>query len=205
MEQAAARDECDDVRDAASAHRDGEVATLAPDVVDAHVASCPDCRAHLDAVAVVDRRLRIAAAPVVPDLSARILAAVDLGARARRDRQRRWVLALTGVVMVVLALPGLAGAAFAHAQREVAMVEVAIGLAVVLCAWRPRRVAAGIFPVVAATSLLVLATAALDLSAGLTTPLAEVAHLPPAMAAVLVWPWARMAWAPGRRSHVEPA
>jgi predicted anti-sigma-YlaC factor YlaD len=205
VDQAAVPDECHAVRGAASALGDGEEAILAPDVVDAHLATCPDCRSHLAAVEALDRRLRLAAAPRVPDLSAQILAAVDLGARTRRDRQRRWVVALTGAVMVVLALPGVTGAAFAHAQREVAVLEVAIGLALVLCARRPRRLAAGIFPVVAGMSLLVLATALLDLSAGLTTPLAEVAHLPPVMAAVLVWPWARAAWMPRHRSHAEPA
>lgn len=202
------RHECEEVRDAASAHLDGEVATIAPAAVAAHEAECPGCRDHLAIVRLLDRRLRLAPAPVVPDLSQRIIGAVDLGARSRRERQRRWVVALTGLVMVALAVPGGVGMAAAHSQREVAIFEAAIGLAVVLCAVRPRRVAPGVFPVVAAMSLLAMGTAIVDLSRGLTTPLAEVAHLPPVMAAILIWAWAGSEWRPpglSRLSRMEPA
>lgn len=194
---------CSMVRGAASAHLDGEVGLVDADGVAAHAAVCDACDTHVAAIATLDRSLRLAPAPAVPDLSDAITAAVDLGGDRQRERQRRGVVALTGMVMVALSLPGLLGVTVLHAQREVAMLELAIGLAVVLMAWRPRWLAAGLFPVVATTSVLVVATAAMDVSRGLTTPLAELAHLPIVVAAVLCWHWARPAWSAQRGVRVE--
>lgn len=196
--------DCATVRGSASAHLDGELGLVGANEVAAHAAVCEACRAHLAAMATLDRSLRLAPAPAVPDLSDAIVAAVDLDGDLQRGRQRRGVVALTGAVLVALSLPGLLGVTAMHAQREVAMLELAIGLAVVLLAWRPRRVAAGLFPVVATMSVLVVATAVVDVATGLTTPLAELAHLPIVVAAVLCWHWARPAWRTRYGLHVEP-
>lgn len=194
---------CELVREAASAHLDGELGPVSPDDVASHADGCADCRSQLAAVVTLDRSLRLALAPDVPDLSGLVVAAVDLAGDVRRARQRRWVVALTGLVMVILSAGPLVGVVTMHAQREVAMLELAVGVAVMLVAWRPRRAAPGVFPVVALMSVLIAATALLDVSRGLTTLPAESAHLPGIIAAVLLWHWARPAWRSGRSLLVE--
>ncbi len=194
---------CELVQDAGSAHLDREDGPMTPTEVAAHAVGCPDCADHLAAMAGLDRALRMAPAPHVPDLSRQIVAAVETAGTIERDRQRRWVVALTGVVMVALSAGPLLGVAPIHALREVAMLELAIGIAVVLVAWRPRRTAPGLFPVVAVMSVLIAATALLDVSRGLTTLPAEAAHLPSIVAAVLLWHWARPAWRQVRPARVE--
>lgn len=194
---------CEQVRAAASAHLDAESGPVTPADVTLHADECPACHDHVVAITRLDRSMRLAAAPAVPDLSARVVAAVDLAGDVRRTRQRRWVVAMTGLVMVVLAAGPLVGLASQHAQREVALLELAIGVAVILVAWRPRHGAPGLFPVVAVVSVLIAATALLDVSRGLTTLVAESAHLPVVIATVLLWHWARPAWRSGRSMHVE--
>lgn len=185
----ASRPSCDEVRVAASAQIDDEDPGLAEAAVTTHVATCRACADHVAAVTRVDRDLRIHSSPVVPDLAERIMAAVADDRTRSRLRHRRFVVALTGVAMVVAAVVAMVTAGTVHAGREVAVFEAATGVALVAVAWRPRRLAGGVFWVVATLSLLVVGTALVDLVAGLTTPLAEVVHLAPMVATALLWPW----------------
>lgn len=180
---------CDEVRVAVSAQLDGEDPGLAEVVVTTHVATCRPCADHVAAITRVHRDLRLQASPVVPDLAERIVVAVADDRARSRLRQRRFVVALAGGVMVVAAVVAMATAGTLHAGREVAVFEAATGVAVAAAAWRPRRLASGVFWVVATLSLLVVGTTLVDVVAGLTTPLAEVVHLGPMVAAALLWPW----------------
>lgn len=184
---------CQQVRDALSARLDDEHAALPDVVVDGHLETCAACARHARALARLHGGLRVAPAMAVPDLTAEITAAVSLPTRARqRHRQRRWVLGLTGVVMALVALPGLVGPTL-HVGREVAIFEVAVGAAVVAAAWQPRRLAAGVFPVAALVGGLVVGIAVVDLVRGATSLLAELGHLLPAVAAWLLWSLSRSA------------
>lgn len=194
--------ECGAVREAASAQLDGEVGEVGRDVVHAHVAGCVACREHVAAITTVDLGMQMAPAMPVPDLTAAIVARADLERTTQQARQRRWVVGFAGVAMALLAVPALLGIDLVHAQREVAMIEVAVGVAIVAAAWRPDRIAAGVFPVVAMMSLLLVATATVDIASGTTTVLAELAHLPPLVATALLWPWAAPTW---RGSSVRSA
>lgn len=180
---------CDRVRMAVSAQLDDEDSGLPAGEVTTHVARCGDCAHHVELLARVDRDLRLQPAPAVPDLTAGIVTAVAEDRAAARLRQRRGVIALTGVAMVVLAIVALATSGLVHTGREVAMFEVATGVALVGAAWRPRRLAGGVFPVVATFSLLIVSTSVIDIMAGLTSIVAETVHLAPIMAAALLWPW----------------
>lgn len=65
---------CDDCQRQLSEALDAAPATAAP-AVQAHLAGCPDCRAFREAVSVLDARLTVRAAPVLPaDFKATLLA-----------------------------------------------------------------------------------------------------------------------------------
>lgn len=171
---------CEPYRDALSAMADGEVAPVGRDALAAHLATCDRCTAFAAATDDLARRLRVTAAEPVPDLTASILAAVDTPqtARARtRWGQLRVLLALTGVVQLLLAVPALVTSDLAvHATREVGIVQAAIGVGLVVAAWRPAR-AGGMLPVVAVVALLAVVTALVDVTTGTTSLVAESSHL----------------------------
>lgn len=172
---------CAPWRDVISTRADGEALPVAPAVLDDHLAACPDCAAFADTVEAMARRVRVAPAEDVPDLTASILAAVPAPAvdrHRRRFDQARGLLALVGVAQLVLAVPALLGVGglATHLTREVGIFEVALGVGFLLVARRPDRVV-GLLPVAAVVSLLIVVTALGDLAAGTTTALQETAHL----------------------------
>lgn len=172
---------CAPWRDALSARADGEALPVAVTALDDHLAGCADCAAFSAGVNAMARRVRVAPAEEVPDLTASILAAVETPAVARhrqRFGQLRGVLALVGVVQLVLAVPALTGLGGlgSHLSREVGIFEVALGVGFLLVARRPAR-AVGLLPVAGVVALLVVATSIGDVAAGTTTALQETAHL----------------------------
>jgi len=79
--------ECPRFEEAISARLDGEAHPIAPEVLDAHLARCRDCRDFDRRAGDLKRRLRVRPAEPVPDLSASILLAIPSG-RARKGRRR---------------------------------------------------------------------------------------------------------------------
>lgn len=181
---------CDQVRLSLSARLDNEEAPLASTEVTAHLLSCHGCADHAVFLEDLHRRLRVMPAEVVPDLTASIRAAMPGGIEPvdQRRRDLRWVLGLTGFVQLVVASPGvILPMSGVHAGREVAMLYVALGLALVVTALRPMRLAAGLLMVMALVAVLGLGGAVVDLTSGLTRPLAELVHLLPVIGALLLW------------------
>src|SRR3954452_3806844 len=58
---------CRRVQEAISARIDGEDPGMAPERIDAHLASCPVCRAFAASAAAVHRQVRVPPAQPIPD------------------------------------------------------------------------------------------------------------------------------------------
>ncbi len=194
---------CADVRAACSAHLDGEESPIAAAAVDLHLAACADCRAWIESAGELHGRVRLAPAPVVPDVSDAVLAAVG-GRRPRArlaptpftpaDRGLRLALALIALVQIGVALPALvlgedAGLP-AHTARHLGSFAVALGIGYLVAAWRPSRVP-GLFAVAAAVVVCLLVSSALDVVSGSATAASEVAHAPELVGLAALWLLAR--------------
>jgi predicted anti-sigma-YlaC factor YlaD len=184
---------CQRCREALSARLDGEDPETAADVVDRHVARCPECRMWLARAEGLQRALRVGAAEPVPDLTAPILAAS--GARLRsRLAGTLGLLRISLLVMAGLqlwfALPGLAlgqdDGAGTHVARELGAWQVALGVGFLAAALRPSR-ASGLLAVVGALGAGLLLTSGLDVVHGHASVLDEVPHLLTFPGLVFLW------------------
>lgn len=189
---------CEDVRVALSARLDGEKLPISAKAVEVHLAGCSGCRVWLIQAERVTRVVRVQ--PVdVPDLTARVLAAVTADASATTstgDRDavhvRRQVLrlavAVTAIAQLAVALPVLL-AAFGvggHTGREMASFDVAIAVGYALAAYRPERARAFI-PVAVVLAACLAATSAIDIANSTTGWTSEIGHLAAVVQAGLLW------------------
>jgi predicted anti-sigma-YlaC factor YlaD len=90
---------CEEAREALSVRLDGE--PIDDDATDRHLSSCAECSDWLNAAHAVTRRARLLAAPEVPDLTDRIVAAVQA------DRQQQVVGRKTVTQVALLVVAGL--------------------------------------------------------------------------------------------------
>lgn len=180
------------MRGALSAILDGASAGPHGDAALAHLESCDACRAWLRDARTVDRRVRTA--PSVPDLTARVLAAVradpsraasgqtvaDRPASAWWVRALRLVLAVSALVQVLSAVPILVAAGgpdeAVHTSREMAAFDLAVAAAFLFVAWRPRRAAANL-PLAVVLATCLAAVGVLDVVTNHTGALHELGHL----------------------------
>jgi predicted anti-sigma-YlaC factor YlaD len=172
----------DDVRESISARLDGEPAPLTEAEIADHLRGCAECRSWASAVSGIGL---VAAAEPPAQLTEQVLRAVstDLTAAGGRRRQELWLrvgLLAVGVVQLVLAVPvlifGHDHSAPLHVAHELGSFDAAVGLGMLAAARRPR-VAAGMVPLVAAITALLMITAGSDLAAGRTDVLDEAPHL----------------------------
>jgi predicted anti-sigma-YlaC factor YlaD len=195
---------CDDARVAHSARLDGEDMVWAPMAVDHHVRECAACRAWIESAEATHRQVRLAAAPTVPDLSARVLGAIGPSRRppswltptplGERDRGIRLGLAVIALVQIGVALPALlfgedAGLP-AHTARHLGSFAVALGVGFLVAAWRPSRIA-GLFPVAVVAVVCLVASSALDVASGRAAAGGELAHAPELVGLAALWLLAR--------------
>nr|WP_121228629.1 zf-HC2 domain-containing protein [Saccharothrix variisporea] len=156
--------DCETCREALSARLDGEEEPAAD--VDAHLSTCPACRAWFEQATALTRALRLRPAVAVPDLTDSILAAVP-------PRTRGWYprLGLAGVAVAQLTLGlsqllGLHGPHEAgHLFNESTAWNLALGLGLLWTALRPRA-AAGMLPVMAGFVVVVGVYSFADLVGG---------------------------------------
>lgn len=210
---------CDDARLALSARLDAEPDGQPAGLLDAHLAGCTMCQAWLAGAQRVTRTVRVRSV-AVPDLTARILAAVyadgslpapdHRGAPSRWWRWTaaqlalalRWTLGVLAVGQVMLAVPDLFGVVGheAHAGREVAAFDIAlaVGLLVVACYPEHARVFA---PVVVTLVVCFASVSALDVMQGVVSPARVAVHAVAFVQAALVWWLARA----GQRTSVVAA
>jgi predicted anti-sigma-YlaC factor YlaD len=154
--------DCAACRDIVSAQLDGEASPVEVAAADLHLATCASCAGHRAAVLDLHRAVRVAPADDVPDLTAAILAAHPAGVPAGRADTGLWRvgLALVAVAQVVAALAHLGGD---HIARDQASWEAALAAGFAWAAWRPAR-AAGLLPVTAVLTILLLVNGGLALS-----------------------------------------
>jgi predicted anti-sigma-YlaC factor YlaD len=186
---------CETCYTAMSARLDGEDPGVSDEAIEAHLAQCANCRHRLLAATRVTRRVRVAPAEPVPDLSAAIMAGFPADAGAVSGRSR---VGLLRAALAVVAASQLAGAVLlvlldqAHVRHEVAAWNLALGLSLAAVAWQVRR-AAGLLPLLAG---LVVAMGSVELVDGLRHgfhPPVLAAHSLLVVALVLVWLLARNA------------
>ena len=201
---------CVPFREALSARLDGEAAGLPAAEVDRHLAACPACAEWADDAATVTRRARLAAAPLVPDLTATVLAALprELPGAAAEARSRlvdsalRLALLAVGVAQAAFAWPVLTSGAGAmsapvHMAHESGAWNLAVAAAFLAVAAGPR-LAAGALPFLATFAALLLPVTLADLGAGHVHAERAGAHVLLLVGVVLV---SAVAWR-GRRRGV---
>lgn len=186
---------CADCRTSISAHLDGEDAAFAEPEVDAHLSGCASCRDYRAGAAGLHRKVRLAPADPVPNLTASTLAAIDVHA-TRNDRGLglRVCLGLVAVLQIVIAAPGLVVGEDAglpvHAARHVGAFSVALAIGFLVVAFRPRHTR-GLLPVAAALVVCLVGTSLLDVAAGDVGALSETVHITEIVGLAILWLIAR--------------
>jgi predicted anti-sigma-YlaC factor YlaD len=150
---------------------------------DDHLATCADCQGWVSAFDRINRTVRLRSPRPTSAARTRILTATRNRHVPERDRVSTVVLAVAAVGMV--AAFGLAAAGiFGHSHlgtpegrdSEALMLSLAGGYA--LAAWRPARLAPGLLPVALLAGLVTTFTSIAALTAGTTTLVSELSHVP---------------------------
>ena len=135
--------DCEHWRDALSARLDSEPLGVDEALLDAHLATCPACCDHAEALAGLHRSLRLRPADAVPDLTEEILAGAALDRRPSRVDATlvlRWLLVVIAALEIGLASPDLLGRW--HAGSELGTWSIAVGVGFLSVALKPARAAA---------------------------------------------------------------
>jgi predicted anti-sigma-YlaC factor YlaD len=200
---------CTRFRTAISARLDGELppdppvgptragAPLDAVTLDAHLATCADCRGFAAEAARVHRVVRLAPAPDVPDLTPGILAAIadervaaPAPTGASQERALRWILVAIAAVQIAVAVPALLFGADAglpvHTARHLGSFDIALAVGFLVAAWRPERIP-GILPIVAALVVCLVGSSLLDVLSGTTGAGSEAHHATDFAGLVVVW------------------
>jgi predicted anti-sigma-YlaC factor YlaD len=180
---------CEPVRESLSALMDREWPTLTKDEVMGHLAGCPDCRRWQDRAVRATRVARTTVPGPPPRLNETLVAALAGRRWSRWTLPVRILLGLVGWGIAAYAVPalvyGLDAEAPPHVAHEMGSLNVAMGLALVLVAFRPKH-AGAVTPLFAVVVGLLLFTAGDDLFSGHTTPLREAPHALVAVGLVLL-------------------
>jgi predicted anti-sigma-YlaC factor YlaD len=202
---------CEVAREALSARLDGERHEVPAQRVDAHLGSCPDCRAWLIGVAVQTRRLAAADMGHGPDLVDKIMANAPVAPIAPHRRwlhrlvsdYRRWALIAVGLLQVAVALAQIAGVDFGmvstsghgaatgmHLLHESTAWLLALGVAMVAAGiW--TAAAAGVAAIAGAFAAALLGYVAVDAYDGEVTAARIASHLPLLAGVLFAWLVAR--------------
>ena len=191
--------DCQLYREAFSASLDGAASPLEVEGVEAHLRLCPGCRGWAEQAARVTRLSRVGPADEVPDLTARIMAALPpaprgpASARARRPAPSsavpRVALLLVALAQLAIAVPDLLGndaGAPVHIAREQGSWALALAFGFLLAAWRPVR-AGGLLPVVGVLVGCLAVTTTFDVLAGRTVASGEAPHVLTLLGLALLW------------------
>jgi predicted anti-sigma-YlaC factor YlaD len=183
---------CDRIQLSISAALDGEEAPEPATVVAAHVATCPDCRAYREGAEAIHREVRVTAAPEVVDLTPRILLAIGADGPAPDPEARalRLVVGILGLLQLGVALPALLFGSDAglpvHTARHLGSFGVALGIGLLVAAWRPDRVA-GLLPLATALVVCLVVTSILDVTTAHVPPSGELDHATEVVGLVSLW------------------
>jgi predicted anti-sigma-YlaC factor YlaD len=206
--------QCPGYREALSAGLDGEPLGMPERALDEHLAACPSCAAWAEDAALVTRRARLAAAPVVPDLTAQVLQALPrelpgtaAAARARlAESALRLALLAVGVAQAGISWPVLAEGSDAlsapvHMAHETGAWNLGLAAAFLAVAAAPR-LAAGALPFLGTFAVLLTVVTVQDLGAGHVHADRAVAHVLLIAGVLLV---SAIAWRGRRRRRTAAA
>lgn len=162
---------CDQYREALSAELDGEPPGVSEDALSGHLSGCPGCRAWFGQAARVTRLVRLAPATPIPDLAPAVLAALPADSRRRRQvfAGARAALVVVAFLQALLAwsgaLTGQDDMATGHVAHEVGAWNLALAVAFLMVATRPKAADSLIAPVGVFVTVLAV-VAASDAAAG---------------------------------------
>lgn len=189
--------ECESCREVLSAALDNEADPVRLQRAEGHLEDCAGCRAFREHIQELHRRVRIAPAEDVPDLTTPILSAVDAEGPTEPERVRlgsaRLVLAVVGALQLAFAVPVLLGVTVAgspHLARELGAFGVALALGLLVAAWQPDR-AWGLLPMVGSLGAVLFGGAVVDLLTGRVGLVAESSHLLQLAGVAVLWLVAR--------------
>ena len=185
----AVADPCSGYRELASASLDDEVTAVEQERLDRHLAICPGCRAFVERVAGLNRRVRLHGTSPDPAFVAVVMADAR-PARLGRGGWARPVLAWCALVILVQSIGplvfGSTDGASAHLARHLGASGVALAVGLAYAAWRPHR-AYGLLPFVGALFAATVVAMAVDMLAGHRTAFAEATHVAELIGIVVVW------------------
>jgi predicted anti-sigma-YlaC factor YlaD len=162
---------CDQYREALSAELDGEPHGLPEDALNGHLTDCLDCREWFGRASRVTRLVRLAPAESIPDLAPRVLAALPASSPRRRRvfAAARAALVAVAFLQALLAwsgaLTGQDDMATGHVAHEVGAWNLALAVAFLMVATRPKAADALVPPVGVFVTVLAV-VAASDAAAG---------------------------------------
>lgn len=181
---------CERCREALSARMDGEDPGLSDIALDVHLTTCAQCRRFAVAVGALDMESAGSTGPPA-DHSADILSAV--GAERRAGLQRapsvpvaRLVLGMVGFAQLLTALPYVWSLTGAHAARDLAAFELALGIGFVVAAVRPVT-AVGLLPTAAAVVAVLAVVVVGDVVGGRIGVAREAVHATEVVGVALLW------------------
>jgi len=201
--------DCDSIRAAVSASLDGEDPGVPAEVTRAHLDHCAACRDWRERQHTLTRQARLGGYALDVDLAPRVLAALPERSPGRlallryldpgRDL-RRVALAVTAAAQLAITVPllilGHDRDAGVHAAHELGSFDMALAIAFVVGAVRPRLSAGLAWPCCIA-ALGLAGTAVADMIAGQTFGADEAQHLVAVAGALLLFWQSR---APFRRT-----
>ena len=162
---------CDQYREALSAELDGEPTGVSEEDLTGHLSGCPGCRDWFGQAARVTRLVRLAPATPIPDLAPGVLAALPVESHRRRRvfAGARAALVVVAFLQALLAwsgaLTGQDDMATGHVAHEVGAWNLALAVAFLMVATRPKAADALIAPVgvfVAVLAVVAASDAAAD-------------------------------------------
>ena len=178
---------CDHFTEAISARADGEDPGLDDSVIDAHLETCPTCRAYNDTTVDLRRRTVIHGASPVPDQAHAI---VQRTARIDR-RSHHWIvrllLTVVAVQLVVLAVPDFfADGSDAHYVTHLGAFSVAYAGGLLFVVARPARARTMLLVAIVLVAVLAV-TRTLDVVRGDVGVLDLAVHALELCSALLLW------------------
>jgi predicted anti-sigma-YlaC factor YlaD len=162
---------CDQFREALSAELDGEPHGVPEDALAGHLSLCSACRGWFGRAARVTRLVRLAPAAPMPDLAPALLAALPAYPPGRRQvfTAARAALVVVAFLQALLAwsgaLTGQDDMATGHVAHEVGAWNLALSVAFLMVATRPRAADALVAPVGVFVTVLAVVAAG-DAAAG---------------------------------------
>jgi predicted anti-sigma-YlaC factor YlaD len=191
---------------AISARLDGEDPGLEERLLEAHLATCTDCRAFERSALDSQRAARLQPAPDMPDISHKIVRLNAVADRAARSPIARLALLVVAGVIIGFAMKDLLGGheagAIEHEARHLGAFTVAYGVALLAVVWRPAR-ARTVLPAAAVLAGSLAITSVIDILEHNIPLLGESIHIPELLSVLLIWLLAVPAHGP-RAQRVTP-